>query len=60
MSYELELLRPALREGLADVLKETGTASIPIQRVMRGALLRISARIVEVALSSTVTNGSTY
>ncbi|MCW2527777.1 MAG: cytochrome [Pseudonocardiales bacterium] len=46
MSYELELIRPALREGLAGVLEETGTASIPIQSVMRGALLRISARIV--------------
>jgi cytochrome P450 len=44
MSYELGLIRPALREALAAA--GTGRARVPIQSVMRAALLRISARIV--------------
>jgi cytochrome P450 len=46
IGYELELVRPALREHLAAVVGPTGAAKIAIQAVMRGALLRISARIV--------------
>ena len=43
-SYELELIRPALRDAFAAA--GDGILRIPIQGVMRGALLRISARIV--------------
>jgi cytochrome P450 len=46
MSYELELIRPALRDVLAAAAEEPGGAvRIPIQSVMRAALLRISGRI---------------
>lgn len=47
MSYELELIRPALREALAVPTDEPGgRVRVPIQSVMRAALLRVSARIV--------------
>lgn len=44
LSYELELIRPALREALGS--QADGVARIPIQGMMRSALLRISARVV--------------
>lgn len=50
MSYELGLIRPALREALAT---GGGSARVPIQSVMRAALLRISARIVGLDVEST-------
>jgi cytochrome P450 len=47
MSYELELIRPALREALSRSAARPGEpVSIPIQAMMRSALLRISARVV--------------
>lgn len=54
MSYELELIRPALHEALAgpDAAGEPSAAvRIPIQPMMRSALLRISARIVGLDLA---------
>src|SRR3954470_4149549 len=50
MSYELGLIRPALREALA---AGAGRARVPIQGVMRAALLRVSARIVGLDVEST-------
>ena len=50
MSYELGLIRPALRAALAT---GDGSVRIPIQSVMRAALLRISARIVGLDVEST-------
>jgi cytochrome P450 len=44
MSYELELIRPALRDAFAAAGENV--ARVAIQGVMRGALLRISARVV--------------
>ncbi|MCW2526338.1 MAG: cytochrome [Pseudonocardiales bacterium] len=46
MSYELELVRPALRESVAESLNGGTKGKIAIQDVMRFALLRVSARIV--------------
>jgi cytochrome P450 len=47
LSYELELIRPALREALAaSSLDPTRAVRVPIQAMMRSALLRISARVV--------------
>ena len=46
VSYELQLVRPALRTSLARMVSETGSAKVPILDVMRFALLRVSARIV--------------
>jgi cytochrome P450 len=52
MTYELELVRPALRDGLAAALDPTGTAKIAIHAIMRDALLRVSARIVGLDVDS--------
>jgi benzoate 4-monooxygenase len=46
VSYELELVRPALRQSLADKVSATGTAKIAIQEVLRYALMLVAARIV--------------
>jgi cytochrome P450 len=46
VSYELQLVRPALRTSLARMVSGTGSAKVPILDVMRFALLRVSARIV--------------
>ena len=46
VSYELELVRPALRQSLADRVSESGTAKVAIQEVMRYALMLVAARIV--------------
>ena len=44
VSYELGLIRPALREALSGA--DGGAVPVPIQGLMRSALLRISSRIV--------------
>src|SRR4051812_46330363 len=46
VSYELELVRPALRQSLAGQLRATGTAKIAVQEVLRYALMLVAARIV--------------
>ena len=46
VAYELELVRPALRQGLADRVAGTGTAKVAIQAVLRYALMLVAARIV--------------
>ena len=47
MSYELQLIRPALRDAFAAAAQQPdGVLRVPIQGVMRAALLRISARVV--------------
>lgn len=46
VSYELDLVRPTLRESLAELVTATGTAKVAIQAVLRLALLKVSARIV--------------
>lgn len=43
-SYELGLIRPALRQALSTV--DGGAVQVPIQDLMRSALLRISSKIV--------------
>jgi cytochrome P450 len=45
ISYELQLVRPALRQSLADEVS-TGTAKVAIQEVLRYALMLVAARIV--------------
>lgn len=46
VSYELDLVRPALRQRLADAVGATGTAKVAIQEVLRYALMLVAARIV--------------
>ena len=52
MTYELEIIRPALREVLSPADGPGGRIRVPIQGVMRAALLRISARIVGLDVES--------
>ena len=49
-SYELGLIRPALRAALSEA--DGGAVSVPIQGLMRSALLRISSRIVGLDVES--------
>jgi benzoate 4-monooxygenase len=46
VAYELELVRPALRQSLADKVAATGTAKVAIQQELRYALMLVAARIV--------------
>ncbi len=46
VAYELELVRPALRQSLAGAVGATGTAKVAIQEVLRYALMLVAARIV--------------
>jgi cytochrome P450 len=52
VSYELELVRPALRQSLAEKVSATGTAKVFIQEVMRYALMLVAARIVGIDVES--------
>jgi cytochrome P450 len=52
VAYELELVRPALRQSLAGQVRATGTAKVAIQEVLRYALMLVAARIVGIDVES--------